>query len=150
MPFAIAIEEDPGLRDVDEKRSTSRCFWREVVKLYIHHDPRTRELKLLTEYLKLVKPPGPAAPERVRHNVEQAKSVPIESLFSPQRVRTGGSRITCCCPFHDDKTPSFVIYKETNTFYCFSACGEGGDVIRFVMKLNSCDFKQAVEYLNGR
>ena len=40
----------------------------------------------------------------------------------------------CCCPFHNEKTPSFKIYPGTDGFYCFG-CGEGGDVVTFVEKL---------------
>ena len=51
-----------------------------------------------------------------------------------------------CCPFHIEKTPSLCIYDVEQTFHCYG-CKEHGDVIRFVMKIESCDFMQAVEIL---
>ena len=80
--------------------------------------------------------------------VEKAKEVKIEELFTPVKPRRSSKRITCCCPFHEDKHPSFVIYLETNSFHCFSGCG-GGSSIDFVMKLHNYDFKKALEYLNN-
>ncbi len=51
-----------------------------------------------------------------------------------------------CCPFHMEKTPSFRIYEYEQTFHCYG-CKEHGDVIKFVQKIESCDFMQAVELL---
>ena len=53
------------------------------------------------------------------------------------------------CPFHSEKTPSFVVYPETQSFYCFG-CGAGGDVITFIKKINNLDYVEAVKYLAGR
>lgn len=52
-----------------------------------------------------------------------------------------------CCPFHADKTPSFIISPQKNLWNCLGACGEGGDVIRFVMKVEGVSFRHAVEVL---
>ena len=51
-----------------------------------------------------------------------------------------------CCPFHEDKTPSFQIYSKTNTWHCFSGnCNAGsGDVIDFVMKKDDSNKYQAI------
>lgn len=51
-----------------------------------------------------------------------------------------------CCPFHGEKTPSFVVYENTQTYKCFG-CGEGGNVINFVMKKNNFSFYEAVQDL---
>lgn len=81
-----------------------------------------------------------------RLNVELAKSVPIQDLYDFERVHAGRQRITAKCPFHDEKIPSFVIYKHNNSFHCFS-CLTGGDNITFVMKLKDMDFVDATKYL---
>jgi len=47
------------------------------------------------------------------------------------------------CPFHDDRSPSFVVYPENKRWWCF-ACSEGGDVITFVQKIRNCGFREAV------
>ena len=53
------------------------------------------------------------------------------------------------CPFHSEKTPSFYVYPDTQSFYCFG-CGAGGDVISFIKKINNLDYVEAVKMLAGR
>lgn len=53
------------------------------------------------------------------------------------------------CPFHNEKTPSFVVYPETQSFYCFG-CGTGGDVITFIKNINHLDYIEAVKFLAAR
>ncbi|MEW5251360.1 CHC2 zinc finger domain-containing protein, partial [Microbulbifer sp. 2201CG32-9] len=53
------------------------------------------------------------------------------------------------CPFHDDKTPSFVISPESNLWHCLGACGEGGSVIDWVMKTQGVSFRHALELLRN-
>ncbi len=57
-----------------------------------------------------------------------------------------GGKYWTCCPFHNEKTPSFTVSEDEGFFYCFG-CKESGDVISFVQKYESCDFSQAVELL---
>ncbi len=61
-------------------------------------------------------------------------------------LKRAGSNLTGLCPFHSEKTPSFVVFPRTETFYCFG-CGAGGDVITFVMKDEGLDYRSAVERL---
>lgn len=61
------------------------------------------------------------------------------------RLEKKGGKYWACCPFHNEKTPSFVV-SDDGFFYCFG-CKESGDVISFVMKYESCDFGQAIEIL---
>ena len=65
------------------------------------------------------------------------------------QLRHRGRTHTGLCPFHSEKTPSFVVYPETQSFYCFG-CGAGGDVITFVRKINNLDYVEAVKMLAGR
>ena len=51
-----------------------------------------------------------------------------------------------CCPFHNEKTPSFAVREDKGTYHCFG-CGEGGDIISFVMKSENVDFKEAIKEL---
>ncbi|MCF4123752.1 DNA primase [Antribacter sp. KLBMP9083] len=53
------------------------------------------------------------------------------------------------CPFHDERSPSFNVRPSVGRYHCFG-CGEGGDVIAFVMKVDGMGFTEAVEYLAGR
>lgn len=51
-----------------------------------------------------------------------------------------------CCPFHNEKTPSFSVNEEKGFYHCFG-CGEHGDIISFTMKHNNMDFKSAIAEL---
>lgn len=61
----------------------------------------------------------------------------------------GGGALVGLCPFHDEKTPSFRVTPSKGFYYCFG-CGEGGDVISFVQKINNMAFTEAVEHLADR
>ncbi|MDR1768209.1 MAG: DNA primase, partial [Propionibacteriaceae bacterium] len=63
--------------------------------------------------------------------------------------RAGGGTLVGLCPFHDEKTPSFNVTPSRGLYYCFG-CGEGGDVIKFVQRINNESFVEAVEFLAGR
>ena len=64
-------------------------------------------------------------------------------------LRQSGQTWVGRCPFHrDGGRPNFHVYADTNSWYCFR-CGLGGDVIRFVQKMEDVDFRQAVERLMG-
>ena len=60
-----------------------------------------------------------------------------------------GRRFWACCPFHNEKTPSFTISAEDGIYYCFG-CKESGDVIKFVEKMENIDFYGAVKLLADR
>ncbi len=61
-------------------------------------------------------------------------------------LKRRGRNLVGLCPFHSEKTPSFNIYPENGSFYCFG-CGVGGDVITFIMKIENLDYVEAVKYL---
>ena len=61
----------------------------------------------------------------------------------------GGGSLKGLCPFHDEKTPSFNVTPARGLWYCFS-CNEGGDVIKFVQKIDNLGFTEAVERLANR
>ena len=60
-----------------------------------------------------------------------------------------GADLVGRCPFHDDKTPSFVVTPSRNLWRCFGACDAGGDVIAWVMKREGVSFRHAVELLKA-
>ena len=65
------------------------------------------------------------------------------------QLRRRGRTLTGLCPFHNEKTPSFVVYPETQSFYCFG-CGAAGDVINFVRKYNNLGYVESVKQLAAR
>ncbi|MBE6710467.1 MAG: DNA primase [Ruminococcaceae bacterium] len=74
----------------------------------------------------------------------------IESVISSYvSLKRAGSNLKGLCPFHSEKTPSFTVYPETQSFYCFG-CGAGGDVINFVMRTENLDYRAAIETLAKR
>ena len=58
-----------------------------------------------------------------------------------------GSRYKACCPFHQEKSPSFSIDSARQTWHCFGACQEGGDVFSFVQKAENLSFPEALQRL---
>ena len=65
------------------------------------------------------------------------------------RLRKTGGTYKGLCPFHQERTPSFIVTPARGTFKCFG-CGEGGDAIAFVEKLEQVDFVGAIEFLAQR
>lgn len=82
---------------------------------------------------------------------ELRSRVDIEELVGRYtEIRHRGSRTpVALCPFHTEKTPSFVVYRETQSYYCFG-CGAGGDAITFVKNIERLDYVEAVRYLCER
>ncbi|MDD2362585.1 MAG: DNA primase [Oscillospiraceae bacterium] len=75
---------------------------------------------------------------------------PIEDVASSYvRTKQRGRTSVGLCPFHGEKTPSFTLYPETNSFYCFG-CGAGGDVITFIKKIENLSYIDAVRFLSDR
>ncbi len=64
-------------------------------------------------------------------------------------LKRRGSTLVGLCPFHNEKTPSFTVYPDNGSFYCFG-CGVGGDVIRFIQQIESLDYIEAVKKLAQR
>ena len=62
------------------------------------------------------------------------------------QIKTAGSSKKACCPFHHEKTPSFVINESKGFYHCFG-CGESGDAIKFVQKMDGLTFVEAVKKL---
>ena len=82
-----------------------------------------------------------AVRERSRIDEVVRESVTLKSA--------GGGSLKGLCPFHDERSPSFHVTPSRGMYYCFG-CGEGGDVISFVMKVDHCTFAEAVEKLAGK
>ncbi len=69
----------------------------------------------------------------------------IEQVISSYvNLKRRGKTLVGLCPFHNEKTPSFTVYPDTRSFYCFG-CGAGGDVISFVRRIDNLDYIEAVK-----
>lgn len=73
----------------------------------------------------------------------------VELIGSYVALRKAGKNFKGLCPFHQEKTPSFIVFPETQTFHCFG-CGAGGDAIGFLMRVENLSFREALERLAER
>lgn len=71
--------------------------------------------------------------------------IDIEQVVSTHvSLKRRGKTLVGLCPFHNEKTPSFTVYPESNSFYCYG-CGAGGDIISFVRRMDNLDYIEAVK-----
>ena len=89
-----------------------------------------------------------ALPEEFLQKLKDAN--PIENVVSTYvRLRRTGRNLVGLCPFHGEKSPSFFLYPENDSFYCFG-CNAGGDTITFVRRIENLDYMEAVRLLAQR
>lgn len=74
----------------------------------------------------------------------------VDLIGETVRLQRAGRNFKALCPFHTEKTPSFIVSPDRQSWHCFGACGTGGDVITFVMKRDGVDFREALETLARR
>ena len=74
----------------------------------------------------------------------------VEVISGYVPLQKSGRNFKALCPFHAEKTPSFIVFPESQHWHCFGACNEGGDVFTFVMKQEGWDFRTALEELARR
>ncbi|TSC77448.1 MAG: DNA primase, partial [Parcubacteria group bacterium Gr01-1014_33] len=127
----------------------NQWFWREWLKVtdgeeLLKAEGHIERLKRLLAVGKGRKPKGWFSEEQI----QQALAVPIENLIN-QPLRKSGKTLVGLCPLHNERHPSFFIYPETNSCWCYG-CNQGGDVINFIKLLHGYEFKEAVQYLTGK
>ncbi|MBQ3547934.1 MAG: DNA primase [Clostridia bacterium] len=89
-----------------------------------------------------------AIPEEVINEIKYRND--IETVISQYSVlKRRGKNLVGLCPFHSEKTPSFTVYPENGSFYCFG-CGVGGDVITFTGLIENLDYVESIKLLAER
>ena len=71
----------------------------------------------------------------------------VEFINSYVPLQKAGRNYKGLCPFHPEKTPSFIVFPETQGWHCFGACSTGGDIFTFVMRRENMDFSEALHFL---
>ena len=97
-------------------------------------------------------PSGPLAKSSNRDLVSEVKAAVdiVEIISSYLDLKpAGGGRFKALCPFHNEKTPSFHVRREHQTFHCFG-CDKGGDVFTFLQEIEGIGFREALEQLAER
>lgn len=86
-----------------------------------------------------------------RNDIERVREATdiVELIGSRIQLRKAGRNFKALCPFHQEKTPSFYVFPETQSFYCFG-CGASGDALTFLMRLEQLGFREALEQLAER
>ena len=73
----------------------------------------------------------------------------IELISSYVELKPAGKNYKGLCPFHEEKTPSFMVSPEKGIFHCFG-CGVGGNIFNFIMKIENMSFRDAIVYLSRK
>ncbi len=87
--------------------------------------------------------------DNVIESVRQRVDI-VELVGEQARLLKSGRRFKANCPFHGEKTPSFYVDPERQTWHCFGACASGGDVFSYVMKRDNAEFREALRTLAER
>jgi DNA primase len=91
--------------------------------------------------------------EEFRRAIEAIKlRAPIEDVVRERvpGLKKSGNGWVACCPFHEERTPSFRVDPRRGTWHCFGACGTGGDQIGFLQRIDNLPFLEALEVLAAR
>lgn len=83
-----------------------------------------------------------------KDDIDKVKQVPLLQIASEfTKLRKCGRNYIGLCPLHKERTPSFYINPETNTYHCFGACQKHGDIINFIQETHRLSFIEAVKLL---
>lgn len=108
-----------------------------------------KEIKKYTNQQE-IKKAGYEITEELITEVKDSISIPM--MCKQQGIsmkRSGSDKVTILCPFHDEDSPSCMVYVEQDSWWCFG-CGQGGDVLKFYMLLTELDFVPAMHQLVER
>ena len=90
----------------------------------------------------------PLYPKEIVAEVRHRSDI-VDVVSDYVTLKKVGKHYQALCPFHSETSPSFVVSKEKQIFYCFG-CQKGGDVITFLQEINTISFAEAVKILAGK
>lgn len=128
------------LTDIADLRQNELAYWL-IERKHDEHQKLVHKIKRYQMYLD-----GINVSSSWNNAVEQARKRSIQDFYVG-KLRKSAGRLVGKCPFHEEKTGSFIIYPN-NTYFCFGYCQIGGDVISYIQRLNNCNFKEAIKILN--
>jgi len=125
--------------------SVNSEIWRLILveKIKCNISPKLERLSREIRWFRLgLIEPRETTNRLTEDQIQQARDVPVEELIDTKKINK-----MWCCPFHEDKTPSFHIYKD-NGWHCFGCQAHGHGSIDFLLKLNkNSNFVEVVRYL---
>ena len=87
-------------------------------------------------------------PEEIIEEVRVRNDI-VDVISEYTGLKRAGSEYKCCCPFHQEKTPSFSVSRDKQMYYCFG-CKAGGNVFTFIMKYENMTFMETIQFLAKR
>lgn len=149
--FSIAyLKEQAELAEICRDYLYDRCFDRATLRKMIfnrEYGNICREAILLAR----ARQPKPTVSNHKFIDVEALKAkldiVTVAERYT--QLRKAGAHFVGLCPIHSEKTGSFFVYPQKQSWHCFGACSTGGDAISLVMKAEHLDFKGAIAILGG-
>lgn len=128
-------------------RATDKETYRVIMNYWCNKEKRDledcrRQIKRFEWYKKL----GSGKVQQEELQIDRAKEFPIGEIMPTQPTGKCSGKQIYSCPFHSDSTPSFFVYLNNNTYFCFS-CNSGGDAIQLYMELHDCEFMEACKNL---
>ncbi|MBX3012358.1 MAG: DNA primase [Caldilineaceae bacterium] len=71
----------------------------------------------------------------------------VDFIGRYMELRKAGTTYKGLCPFHQERTPSFIVFPDSGTWHCFGSCGTGGDIFSFLMRRENLEFREVLELL---
>ena len=87
-------------------------------------------------------------PKTSQQDIDRANANILEVVGEFIDLKKQGAEWVACCPFHNEKSPSFKVNQNKEMYYCFG-CGASGDAVSFVMEFKGFNFPDSVRYING-
>lgn len=141
---------------LEAERATAGFNEQELSDVFLQYWAVSDDIEMLEGEIKKysnrqeIKKAGYEITDELIAEVKDSISIPMMCKQQDIRMkRSGADKLVIVCPFHDEDSPSCMIYVEQDSWWCFG-CGQGGDVLKFYMLLTELDFVPAMHQLVER